>query len=142
MRDGNQRAAHRTMVDAKLMEKTGLAELTLRRVRRAFTLAHHRAGYLRQSALVTEGICARFNFMTRILGEVFTPREHEAWLKYLEHTPEDLADMCRGDYPISPYMVRVYSALFGIKVDFLLTGAAPQRDRVGADIDVWPASAQ
>lgn len=134
-------AHHRTLVDAKLMEKSSLSELALRRVRRAFMLQYHESGYLQQRALVVEGICARFNFMNRALAQTFTPDEYAAWLAYLEHSQGDIADMCRGEYPISPYMVRVYSALFGIKIDFLLSGMSPQPDKVGANIDVWPISA-
>lgn len=132
---------HRTAVDNKLLERTGLDEITLHRVRKAFMLAHRRLTFTEKRALVESGTSSRFAFMHATLNACFSDDAWVKWLKYLEHSRGELEEMCRGEYPISPYLVRVYSALFGIKVDFLLVGAAPQTDRVGASIDVIPLSA-
>ena len=46
--------------------------------------------------------------------------------------------MIAGVYPISPYVIRLYSALFGIKPDFLLLGMGPEVERNGTSIEIWP----
>ncbi len=132
---------HRTAVDSKLLERTGLDEFTLRRVRKAFMLAHRRLTFKSKRLLVEGGTSPRFAFMHATLTTCFSGAAWTKWLSYLEHSSGELEEMCRGEYPISPYLVRVYSALFGIKVDFLLVGSTPQADRVGASIDVIPLSA-
>lgn len=132
---------HRTAIDSKLLEKTELDEFTLFRVRKAFMQLHAKLPYKARGALVENGTYPRFTFMHSVLDGCLSPQAWEKWLRYLEHTREELDEMCRGEYPISPYLVRVYSALFGIKVDFLLVGASPQADRVGASIDVVPLTA-
>lgn len=129
---------YRTAIDAKLMEKTGLDEFTLRRVRKLFMLRFARLSYGERRLLAEGGICVRFASLNGLLRRDLPREAWQAWLAYLEHTEQDLDDMARGEYPISPYMVRVYSALFGIKVDFLLLGSTPMVDRIGANIDVWP----
>lgn len=131
-------AHHRTLVDNKLMEKSGLDEVSLRRVRKAFMLRYKNLNYKERQALAEEGTCARFHLMDSVLRHHLGHWMWQRWLVYLEHTERDLEEMCRGEYPISPYLMRVYSALFGIKIDFLLLGDMPVRDRVGANIDVWP----
>ena len=132
---------HRTAVDSKLLERTGLDEFTLRRVRKAFMRAHRKLSFKDKRTLIEGGTSPRFACMHATLNTCFSGEAWAKWLTYLEHTSGELEDMCRGEYPISPYLVRVYSALFGIKVDFLLVGATPQTDRVGASIDVIPLSA-
>lgn len=125
-------------MDTKLMERTGLDEFTLRRLRKEFMVRCNRLPYAEKRALAEGGTCPRFAFMNAVLRDLWTAERWTAWLRYLEHSQQDVDEMCRGDYPISPYMIRVYSALFGIKVDFLLLGTTPCVDKVGANIDVWP----
>lgn len=139
-RMGAGRAAHptRTAVDTKLMEKTGLDEFTLRRVRKAFMTRCSKISYADKRALAEGGTCPRFRLMIDLLRTEWDETMWTSWLRYLEHTDQDVEEMCRGEYPISPYLIRVFSALFGIKVDFLLLGSTPSVDRVGANIDVWP----
>lgn len=128
----------RTAVDAKLMERTNLDEFTLRRVRKEFMHRTDRMTYAEKRALAEGGTCPRFRLMVAVLRESWDADRWNAWLRYLEHTDQDVEEMCRGEYPISPYLIRVFSALFGIKVDYLLLGTAPSVDKVGANIDVWP----
>jgi hypothetical protein len=133
------KATHfRTAIDEKLMEKTRLDEFTLRRIRKAFALRFARLSYVERRALSEGGTCVRFGFMYRLLRTEFLPEHWEAWVRYLEHSDRDFDDMVHGEYPISPYIIRVHSALFGIKVDFLMQGAAPAADKTGANIDIWP----
>lgn len=61
----------------------------------------------------------------------------EAWKRFTEHNERDFAEMCQGEYPISPHMINLHSALFGIRTEFLLLGSIPERDPLGAKIDVW-----
>ncbi|HLN60984.1 MAG TPA: hypothetical protein VK464_05475 [Symbiobacteriaceae bacterium] len=137
---GTKRNPHptRTAVDAKLMERTALDEFTLRRVRKEFMRRADKLTYADKRALAEGGTCPRFRLMITVLRESWDETCWTAWLRYLEHSDQDIDEMCRGEYPISPYLIRVFSALFGIKVDFLLLGSAPSVDKVGANIDVWP----
>ena len=113
-------------------------EFTLRRVRKEFMSRCERLTYADKKALAEGGSVPRFRFMIGVLKDLWDNERWNAWLKYLEHDDRDIDEMCRGEYPISPYLIRVFSALFGIKVDFLLLGSTPSVDRVGANIDVWP----
>lgn len=127
-----------TAVDTKLMERTGLDELTLRRVRKALMTRFARLSWGARSRLLEGGTYPRFNFLNLVLTETLAGDVWQVWLKYLEHSEEDLNEMGRGEYPISPYMIRIYSALFGIKVDFLLVGMPPTAEPRGVPIDLWP----
>lgn len=131
-------AHHRTAIDEKLIEKTGLDECTLRRIRKQFMLQYLQLSFAEKRLMGEGGTTLRFGFMNTLLQNTLQPEAHKAWLTYLEHSELDIADMVRGEYPISPYMIRVYSALFGLKVEFLLLGSTPTADRTGANIDVWP----
>lgn len=137
-RSGSLAHATRTAVDAKLMERTGLDEFTLRRLRREFMVRCTQLTYADKRALAEGGTCPRFRFMISVMRNLWDGERWEGWLAYLEHSQQDIDEMCRGEYPISPYLIRVFSALFGIKVEFLLLGTSPCVDRVGANIDVWP----
>ena len=128
----------RTVVDTKLMERTGIDEFTLRKLRKEFSVHFAKLTYAQKLALTEGGTCPRFTLMIDLLGQVWPQEGWESWLRYLEHSDRDIAEMCSGEYPISPYIIRVFSALFGIKVEFLLLGSAPVADREGASIDVWP----
>lgn len=132
--------ATRTAVDAKLMERSRLDEVSLRRVRRAFTERWNRAPFAHKKALAEGSICARYRFVTDLLTEVWAQETWRLWLRYLEHSERDMEEMRQGEYPISPYNVRLFSALLGIKVDFLLMGAWPISDHVGPNIDAYPAT--
>lgn len=138
MRSGRGHIPVRTAVDAKLMERTGLDELSLRRLRKEFLVRSGKLTYLDRRALAEGGAAPRLQFMISVVNDLWTEERWNAWLQYLEHTQKDVDEMCRGDYPISPYLTRVFSALFGIKTDFLQVGASPTVDRVGASIDIWP----
>lgn len=131
-------AHHRTAVDAKLMEKTGFDEVTLRRIRKALMTRYAELPYKARVGLLEGGTYPRFNFLNLLLREYLSLEHWERWLRYLEHSDQDLGEMGRGEYPISPYMIRIYSALFGIKVDFLLVGQAPTAEPRGVSIDLWP----
>jgi hypothetical protein len=128
----------RTAVDAKLVEKTTLDEFSIRRLRKEFITHCGRLTYAEKRVLTEGGTVTRFRMMITTMADAWSEERQEAWLRYLEHTRQDVAEMCAGEYPISPYLVRVFSALFGIKVDFLLLGTTPCVDRHGANIDVWP----
>lgn len=138
----NGRASHptRTAVDAKLMERSGLDELSLRRARRAFMDRWNRTPYAEKKSQAEGSICVRYRFVTDLLKEVWAAETWRLWLRYLEHSERDIEEMRQGEYPISPYIVRLFSALLGIKVDFLLMGAWPISDHVGANIDAYPAT--
>lgn len=136
---GRRKAAHhRTAIDAKLMEKTGLDEVTLRRVRKALMLHFYRLPWGSRSRLLEGGTYPRFSLLNRILQDALPTHLWHLWLKYLEHSEEDIAQMGSGEYPISPYLIRIYSALFGIKIDFLLIGQPPTAEPRGVPIDLWP----
>jgi hypothetical protein len=120
------------------MEKTGLDEFSLRRLRKEFITTCSKLSYAEKRALAEGGTIPRFRLMITTMGNLWSEERWEAWLRYLEHSQQDVDEMCAGEYPISPYLIRVFSALFGIKVDFLLLGSTPCADRMGANIDVWP----
>jgi hypothetical protein len=128
----------RAAVDAKLMERTGVDEFSLRRLRREFLWRCHRLRYAEAVALNEGGTCPRFAMMVQVLRDLWSTERYNAWLRYIEHGQRDIAEMCRGEYPISPYLIRLFSALFGIKVDFLLLGSQPSIDRVGVSIELGP----
>jgi hypothetical protein len=128
----------RTAVDEKLMERTGIHPWALRRLRHEFTRAWERLSYAQRKGMAEGGTCPRFTWMNGLLRGLWAPEHWASWLSYLEYSEQDLAEMSRGEYPISPYLIRLYSALFGIKVDFLLLGYPPACDRDGANIDVVP----
>lgn len=138
IRPGRVSHPTRTVVDAKLMERTGLDEFSLRRLRKEFIGVNCRMPYKERRALGEAGTIPRFRLMVDTMRSLWTDDRWATWLKYLEHTQTDIDEMCRGEYPISPYLIRVFSALFGIKVDFLLLGSTPSVDREGANIDIWP----
>lgn len=138
VRSGRNVHVTRTAVDTKLMERTGIDEFSLRRLRKEFMQTCHRMAYMDRKALAEGGTCPRFRLMIKTMHDLWTDERWNAWLRYLEHSNQDIDEMCRGEYPISPYLIRVFSALFGIKVDFLLLGTPPSVDKVGANIDVWP----
>jgi hypothetical protein len=120
------------------MERTGIDEFTLRRLRKEFMFTFNRMTYADKRALAEGGTCPRFTVMISVMRGLWNAERWSAWLKYMEHSQRDVDEMCRGEYPISPYLVRVFSALFGIKVDYLLLGSTPAVDKVGANIEVWP----
>jgi hypothetical protein len=137
-----ERALHptRTAVDTKLMERSGLDEISLRRVRRAFMARWNASPYAVKQALADGSICVRYRFVTDLLKNLWPAETWRLWLRYLEHTERDIEEMRQGEYPISPFIVRLFSALLGIKVDFLLMGAWPISDSVGPNIDAYPAT--
>lgn len=128
----------RTAQDEKLIARTGLDEITLRRLRKEFYLRCSRLSYPQRLRLAEAPTCVRLRMMIDTLQDVWQEQHWRCWLTYLEHTREDLEEMCQGEYPISPYLIRVFSALFGIKVDFLLLGSMPTADRTGASIEILP----
>ncbi|MBP2019684.1 hypothetical protein J2Z79_003126 [Symbiobacterium terraclitae] len=128
----------RTLVDAKLMARSGLDEVNLRRARRAFRERWRRAPGAEKLRLVEGGTAARFAFVVDTLRSAWSPEVWGLWLRYLEHTEAEIDEMVAGEYPISPYMVRVSSALLGMKVDFLTAGCWPTGDHLGPDIDACP----
>lgn len=122
------------------MERSGLDEINLRRARRAFMDRWRTMNLTVKITLRDGSICERYRFVTDLLVEAWSPEVWQCWLRYLEHSEQDIAEMRQGEYPISPYIVRLFSALLGIKVDFLLLGAWPTSDQVGASIDIYPAA--
>lgn len=128
----------RTLVDAKLMARSGLDEVNLRRARRAFRERWRRAPGAEKLRLVEGGTAARFAFVVETLRSAWSPDVWGLWLRYLEHTEAEIDEMVAGEYPISPYMVRLISALLGVKVDFLTAGCWPAGDHLGPDIDACP----
>lgn len=137
-RRDRQPAQLSTAIDAKLMARTGMDEVNLRRIRRELMDRYGAFPYKSKCLLLEGGTYPRFNFLNLILKETLTEGPWRSWLGYLEHTEQDLAEMGRGEYPISPYLIRLYSALFGIKIDFLLVGHPPTVEPEGVSIDIWP----
>lgn len=138
MLSGRVPSPTRTAVDSKLMERTGLDEFSLRRLRKEFLLTFERMAFAEKKALAEGGTCPRFQVMIGVMRQLWSADRWDSWLEYMEHSQKDVDEMCRGEYPISPYLIRVFSALFGIKVDYLLLGSTPTVDKVGANIDAWP----
>lgn len=130
----------RTAVDAKLMERSGLDEVNLRRVRRVFRQRWNETAQSEKRALAEGPVRDRYRFITDLLQETWTPACWALWLRYVEHSQEDIEEMRQGEYPISPYLIRLFSALLAIKVDFLLAGFWPVSDEVGPNIDAYPAT--
>lgn len=129
----------RTAVDAKLMQRSGLDEVSLHRARRAFTQWWTKMSYREKRVLAEGPLSLRFRRAAELLERVWPPEVWQRWLQYLEHSQEDLEEMGRGEYPISPYIVRLFSALLGIKTDYLVLGAWPISHHAGTDIDILPA---
>lgn len=120
--------------DALLLERSGLDEFTLHRLRAAFRRSlKARNKELREAN--KGSVTSRFSWLVGIMRDVFTPAQQTAWLAYLEHSSHDIEDMCSGVYPISPYLTRIYSALFGVGVEWLLFGKGPYKGSV--DIDMF-----
>lgn len=132
----------RTRIDGKLMERSGLDEVNLRRARRAFRQRWLGTPPPERRRLSEAGPAARFGLVVDTLRATWSPEVWSLWLRYLEHTDAEIDEMVAGDYPISPYMVRVSSALLGVTVDFLEAGCWPERDYDGHDIDVCPQPRQ
>ena len=128
-----------TSVDPKLIERTRFDELAIFRLRRAFWRRYWSLPQPQRDSLLLCGTCPRFVCLVERLQETWAGANWDAWWKFLEYEELDIAEMCMGIYPIAPSVVRSFSALFGIKVDFLLLGSAPAVDRQGANIDIWPA---
>lgn len=126
----------RTAIDQRLMAKSGLDEVTLARLRRELQRRYRRLRGGERRQLAEGGIASRFAFLNGLCKGVFLDSTWHLWLRYLEHTDDELAEMGAGKYPVSPYLVRVYSTLFGISVDYLCSGAWPVPDRAGSSIDV------
>lgn len=131
-------AQYRTAIDGELVRRTGLDELSLRRLRRQLDVRYGALSYRERLLLVERGAPERLRFLNEILRECLSAEQWGGWLRYIEHTEKDVAEMERGEYPVSPYLVRLYSALFGIRVDFLLVGHEPAPDPRGVSIDIWP----
>lgn len=127
-----------TASDAKLRERSGLSSWDVQRLRRAFWLTTAKWSYTEREALSAGGTCPRFKALCTIMRVTWGDLIWTEWLRYIEHSAQDVEEMCRGEYPISPFLIRNFSALFGIKVDFLLLGTNPAVDRAGVNIDVWP----
>jgi len=138
LQSGRVASPTRTAVDSKLLERTGMDEFTLRRLRKEFMLTFNRMSYAEKRALAEGGTCPRFTVMISVMRGLWDLERWDAWLTFMEHPQRDVDEMCSGEYPISPYLIRVFSALFGIKVDYLLLGSTPVVDKVGANIEVWP----
>lgn len=128
----------RTAIDGQLMQKSGFDELTLRRLRKALHLRFQEMPHHTRRAYVEGGAAPRFRLLVTIMRDVLSDQQWVGWLQYVEFSAQDIEEMCSGQYPISPYMIRVHSALFGIKTNFLLLGDSPATDEVGVNIDVWP----
>lgn len=128
----------RALLDEKLMARSGLDEVNLRRARRAFRERWRRTPALERRLLAEGPTVDRFGFVIDTLRSTWSPEVWNLWLRFLEHTDAEIDEMVIGEYPISPYMVRVSSALLGVTVDFLWAGCWPVEDHHGPDIDVCP----
>ena len=136
-----------------LIEKTGLDTMTILRARRELARHIGNMKYLELRSLPEMGIGARFGILDAIMRNILTEQNrgqegkfgetpkaaYAEWVqKYLEFTPNDTDEMTKSEYPISPYVIRRYSALFGISPDFLLRGDKPTKPyATKANIDDW-----
>ncbi|MFO7171501.1 MAG: hypothetical protein DIU70_000820 [Bacillota bacterium] len=139
-RRGRQYVSLRTAMDDRVRERTGLDEVSLRRLRRALMARFRAVPYPVRRRLLEDGPCSRLHFLNTVLKASLPEAQWRAWLRSIEHSEQDLTEMARGEYPISPHLIRLYSALFGIKVDFLLLGHPPTVEPRGVPIDLWPAT--
>lgn len=130
-------AHHRTEIDGDLLSRTGLDELSLCRLRKALWRRFGALSYRDRTRLLEGGMHARLTFLNDVLRQTLPPAQWARWLRYIEHGEEDLADMARGEYPVSPYLIRLYSALFGIRVEYLLVGQEPEPSPQGVRIDLF-----
>jgi hypothetical protein len=129
----------RTAVDDRLCERLRLERFDLVRLRREFHVqVYGRLSLKTRKELAIGGTCPRFKLMELATVSVWTGPQRSFWLSFIEHPKRDVDEMCSGEYPISPYLIRLYSALFGIKVDLLLLGRVPEVERKGTSIEIWP----
>lgn len=129
----------RPNVDEKLCAKIGLQRFDLAHLRRQLWLKVEAMTYADKRAMAEGGTVPRFVLLNQIILQEWRRVGHwERWLKYLDHTDQDVEEMERGEYPILPYLIRNFSALFGITVDFIMLGIGPVADPVGVNIEVWP----
>jgi hypothetical protein len=126
--------------DEKLCERVGLTPWDLIRLRKAMWTAWRKTSRTSWRILSEGGTAPRFGWLELLIVKVWSIDLWERWLRHLEHSERDLTEMAQGNYPISPYIIRNYSALFGIMVEFLLLGAPPVIDKIGANIELWPAT--
>lgn len=131
----------RTAVDTKLQERYPIDSFTLIRLRRELHQGWRVLTSAERKALSEGGTVPRFAMLIKAMEKVLIPDQWARWLGYTEYHQRDIDEMCRGEYPISPWLIRVFSAPFGINVDYLLLGTGPEVERAGANIDLWLSSA-
>lgn len=132
---------HRTEIDGDLLSRTGLDEVSLCRLRKAFWCRFGAISYKDRVRLLEGGMHARLQFLNDVLRQALPAGQWARWLRYIEHGEKDLFEMARGEYPVSPYLIRLYSALFGIRVEYLLVGQEPAPSPRGVSIDVLDTGA-
>lgn len=126
-------------VDDELCRRIGVERFRLAHTRRQLWNHWAQMTYADKRTLVEGGTAPRFSLLAHLTRTTWgVMGEWERLLDYMEHTDQDIREMERGEYPISPWVIRIFSALYGIKVEFLLLGSAPEADKVGANIEVWP----
>jgi hypothetical protein len=126
--------------DEKLCERVGLTPWDLIRLRKAMWTAWRKTSRTSWRMLSECGTAPRLGWLNQLVLQAWSIDLWESWLEHLEHSERDVTEMVHCDYPISPFIIRNYAAAFGIKVEFLLLGAPPVIDKVGANIDLWPAT--
>lgn len=126
-------------MDDKLCRKIGIERFRLAHTRRQLWNKWDSLTYADKRTFVEGGTAPRFSLLANLTRTTWgVMGEWERLLDYLEHTDQDIREMERGEYPIAPCVIRVFSALYGVKINFLVLGSAPEVDKVGANIDVWP----
>lgn len=129
----------RTAVDDRLCERLRLVPFDLIRLRREFYHEiYSKLSHKGRRTLAMGGMYPRFELMDLAMLSAWNGPLRSYWLGLVDHPQRDIDEMIKGTYPISPYVIRLYSALFGIRPDFLLLGREPAVERNGTSIEVWP----
>lgn len=128
-----------TVVDDPLKEKTSLDSWTIARLRKAFRQEYDGLNLTQRAALAEGTDADRLSLMVAVMRDrVLNDEQWSSWLRYCGDEPGDVEEMCQGAFTISPFLVRMYSAVFGIKVQYLLLGDRPELNIDGRDVAVWP----
>lgn len=125
--------------DIELCRRTGLHPWDLLTARRWLYKRYRPLAIREREFLADGGTFRRFAFLNQeVLGKAWRAPPWELWLRYLGLRIDELDLMCRGEYPIDPWTIRLYTALFGMQMEFLMLGDPPAPAREPININMMP----
>lgn len=95
------------------MTSTGLDELTLRRVRRAFRVGLDRIPWPSRIRLLSRQHLT-FAYLNIILCDTLPAHQWQTWLKYVNTSETHITTMCRNTSPIPKTILGPYEVLFAM----------------------------